>query len=71
MSLMAVLPKFLLTFIDVMSTTELSDVIVHLLKSKPKHSSTDVSVAWLKCIKHVAKSACFSPPGMFSTYAAE
>jgi len=48
---------------NVMSTTELCDVINNLLKSKPKHLPTDLGVAWLKCIKHVTKSPCFSAPG--------
>ena len=61
--LMQALPNFLLTCMDVMSTTELCDVIIYLLASKPRHLSPDLSVAWLRCMKHLAKSACFSPPG--------
>jgi len=63
MILMQVLPSFLLTCMSVMSATELSDAIADLLKSKSKHSPPDLNVAWLRCMKHLAKSACFSPTG--------
>jgi len=58
-----VLPNFLLTCMNVLSTTELSDVIVVLLNSQPQHPPPDLDVAWLRCIKQLAKSACFSAPG--------
>jgi len=63
MTLMQVLPSFLDTCMHVMSTPELGDVITDLLKSMPKHLPPDLNVAWLRCIKHLAKSACFCPPG--------
>ena len=61
--LLQVLPNFLQTCMRVMSITELCGVIIHLLQSKPKRSSPDLNVAWLRCIKHIAKSSCFFPRG--------